>query len=56
MTAEADEVVAEALRDLARWLYRRLEAEYEALTSDAEVDAAIVANDFSFTAVGRRFG
>jgi len=56
MTAGAEEAVAEALRDLARWLYRRLEAEYEHLTSDAEVDAAILANDYSFTAEGRRFG
>ncbi|MEH3099683.1 antitoxin of toxin-antitoxin stability system [Sphingomonas adhaesiva] len=56
MTAGVEETIAEALRDLARWLYRRLEAEYEYLTSDAEVDAAIVANDYSFTAAGRRFG
>ncbi|MEH3046680.1 antitoxin of toxin-antitoxin stability system [Sphingomonas adhaesiva] len=56
MTSGAEEAVAEALRDLARWLYRRLEAEYEHLTSDAEVDAAILANGYSFTDEGRRFG
>lgn len=56
MTAGADEAVAEALRDLARWLYRRLEAEHEHLASDGEVDAAIVANDYCFTTDGCRFG
>lgn len=56
MTADAEDVVTEALRDLARWLYRRLEAEYEYLTSDVEVDAALAANDYTFNDDGRRFG
>ena len=56
MTADAEEAVTEALRDLARWLYRQLEREYEYLTSDAVVDEAILANEYTFTAVGRRFG
>lgn len=56
MTADAEEVVTEALRDLARWLYRQLEREYEYLTSDAVVDEAILANEYTFTAGGRRFG
>lgn len=56
MTADAEETVIETLRDLARWLYRRLEREYEYLTSDEAVDEAIVANDFTFTEDGRRFG
>ena len=34
MTANAEDVITEALRDLARWLYRQLEREYEYLTSD----------------------
>lgn len=51
----AEEVVTEALRDLARWLYRQLEAEYEYQTSDEQVDAAIIANDYSFTDDGLRF-
>ncbi|TKD13435.1 antitoxin of toxin-antitoxin stability system, partial [Rhodobacter capsulatus] len=33
-TEDAEEIVTEALRDLARWLYRQLQAEYEHLTSD----------------------
>ena len=31
-TEDAEEIVTEALRDLARWLYRQLEAEYDHLT------------------------
>jgi hypothetical protein len=56
MTADAEEDVAEALRDLARWLYRQLEREYEYQTSDEVVDEAIVANEYTFTDAGRRFG
>ena len=56
MTEGAEEAVIEALRDLARWLYRQLEREYEHQTSDAVVDETIAANDYTFTASGRRFG
>jgi hypothetical protein len=56
MTADADDAVTEALRDLASWLYRQLEREYEYQTSDAVIDEAIGANDYSFTESGRRFG
>ena len=56
MTAHADEIVIDALRDLARWLYRQLEREYEYQTSDAAVDEALIANGYTFTAAGRRFG
>lgn len=56
MTADAEETVIEALRDLARWLYRQLESEYDYLTSDEAVDEAITANAYTFTAGGRRFG
>ncbi len=56
MTADAEDIVTEALRDLARWLYRQLEREYEYLTSDEAVDEAIAANEYTFTEAGRRFG
>lgn len=56
MTAGAEKAVIEALRDLARWLYRQLEHEYDYLTSDESVDEAIVANRYTFTEIGRRFG
>jgi len=56
MTADAEEIVIEALRDLARWLYRQLEREYDYLTSDEAVDEAITANEYTFTGAGLRFG
>lgn len=55
MTDDAEDAVIEALRDLARWLYRQLEQEYDYQTSDAVVDEAILANDYSFTEAGSRF-
>ena len=45
-----------ALRDLANWLYRALEREYEFQTSDETVDEGMSANGYTFTAEGRRFG
>jgi hypothetical protein len=56
MTADAEEVVCEALRDLARWLYDRLEREYNYLQSDEVVDESLLANAYTFTAAGERFG
>ena len=56
MTDGAAEAVVDALRDLARWLYRQLEREYRYLSSDDVVDETIADNHFSFTADGRRFG
>ena len=56
MTADAEDIVVDALRDLARWLYRQLEREYEYRTSDDAVDETIAANEYSFTESGRRFG
>ena len=54
-TPTAEDDVTEALRDLARWLYRRLEAEYDFQTADHQVDAALEANDVTFTAAGAKF-
>lgn len=56
MTVGAEEIAIEALRDLARWLYRQLEREYEYLTSDEAVAETIRANDYTFTEAGRRCG
>jgi hypothetical protein len=55
-TSDAEEIVTEALRDLARWLYRQLEAEYDHLTSDEVIEDGIIANEYTFTGAGRRFG
>ena len=54
-TEGSEETVSEALRDLARWLYRSLEARYEYETSDSIADEAILANDWKFTANGAFF-
>lgn len=55
-TEGAEEAVAEAMRDLARWLYRQLRAEHEHQTSDEVVDETLAANGWTFTADGLRFG
>lgn len=56
MTADAEEAVIEALRDLARWLYGQLQREYDYLSSDGAVDETISANEYTFTEAGHRFG
>jgi hypothetical protein len=53
---DAESIVTDALRDLANWLYRQLEQEYDYLTSDEAVDETLIANDYTFTEEGRRFG
>ena len=55
-TSESVDSVTEALRDLARWLYRQLEAEHDQLTSDDAIEDGIIANEYTFTEAGRRFG
>ncbi len=54
-TDDAEYALIEAMRDLARWLYRQLEHEYDNQTSDAVVDETIAVNDWAFTAEGRHF-
>jgi hypothetical protein len=56
LTIGAEDDVTEALRDLAHWLHGRLEAEYAFLTSDEEVDEVLLANGYTFTEAGERFG
>ncbi len=53
---DTEAAVIEAMRALARWLYRRLEAEYEHVNSDEVVAEMIVGNDYTFTGDGARFG
>ena len=55
-TEDAEEIVTEALRELARWLYRQLDAEHDHLTSDDAIEDGIIANEYTFTEAGRRFG
>ena len=56
MTDGAEDPVIEALRDLARWLYRQLRSEYEHQTSDEAVDEIVSINEWTFKADGTRFG
>lgn len=56
ITTDAEDIVSETLRDLARWLYRQLEQEWNYLNSDEVVDEAIADGAFTFTEDGRRFG
>ena len=56
MTDGAEDTVIEALRDLARWLYRQLRSEYEHQISDEAVDEIVSINEWTFKADGTRFG
>ncbi|WP_421950111.1 antitoxin of toxin-antitoxin stability system [Pelagibacterium sp.] len=56
MTGDAEEIITEVMRDLARELYRHLEREYEFLISEDIVDEGIIANDYTFLENGRPFG
>jgi hypothetical protein len=47
----ADDIL-EALRDFARWIYRRLEAEYEYCNSDEAIEENMMANEYEFDADG----
>jgi transposase len=55
-SGDDEDIVIEALRDLARWLYRQLEVEHDFRSAQPQVDEAIRANGFTFTETGRRFG
>lgn len=47
-----EQLLLDTFRDLARWLYRALEAEWDHLNGDDEVDLAIEASEQLFTADG----
>ncbi|WP_419739573.1 antitoxin of toxin-antitoxin stability system [Ruegeria sp.] len=55
-TADAEDIIAEAMRDLARWLYARLETEYEFRNADEMVEESITANAYTFTSSGTSSG
>ena len=48
----ADNEVSEAFRDFMKWIYKRLETEYDALTSDEAVKEALIANEYDFNEDG----
>ena len=47
-----EETVKEIVRDYMRWIYKRLESEYEYLQSDEAIIETIEANDYDFTEDG----
>lgn len=49
---EAEDDIKEIARDFMRWIYKRLEAEYEYSVSDEVVEENIIANGYEFTADG----
>jgi len=52
--SDTEESLKDLLRDFMRWIYRRLEAEWEYLNSDASVDESIEANEYDFEEDGTR--
>lgn len=46
--------IVELMRDFARWMYHRLEADHDYLNSDEAVDEAIEANEYLFDEEGDR--
>lgn len=44
--------IRDELRRFADWIYARLEQEYEFLSSDEQVDANLIANEYEFTEEG----
>lgn len=49
---DAEDGIIEFLRDFMRWSYRILEADYEGLTSDKQVEETLKINEYSFTSEG----
>lgn len=47
--------ICEALRDFMRWIYRRLEQEYDWLTSDEQVAESLQCNEVEFLEDGELF-
>ena len=51
---ELESSIKDLMRDLMRWIYRTLEAEWDYLTSDECVDENILCNEYEFTETGER--
>ncbi|MFW7226981.1 MULTISPECIES: antitoxin of the YeeV-YeeU toxin-antitoxin system [unclassified Serratia (in: enterobacteria)] len=56
MTADSEDAVTDAIRELARWLYGWLESDYEWRSSDVVTDQLIRTGQYTFTGSGQRFG
>lgn len=53
--AEADAELLRLMRAFADWIYSQLEKEWDYQNADAQADDAIRANEYEFTADGKRF-
>ncbi len=53
-SAETEKEFSDILRDLMRYVYRRLESEFDYLNSDESVAETIEANEYDFEKDGRR--
>lgn len=52
VSEDAEDWIKESMRNLARWLYRQLEKEYDYQNSDEVVEETIEANGYEFTEDG----
>lgn len=50
---EAEDQIIETAKSYMRWIYRQLEAAYEDYHADEQVENAIIANEYEFTADGK---
>lgn len=48
------QIITDAMRAFANWIYRTLEKEYEYQNADEQVDESILANGYEFTEEGKR--
>lgn len=51
---DAEEDITQLLRDFMDWIYDRLEAEYNYLTSEEQIRDSLIANEVEFTEEGDR--
>ncbi len=53
---EEEAALIEAAKDFMRWIYKSLEKECDYVNSDEQIEESIKANEYTFTAEGKRFG
>lgn len=51
---ESEKAIIKALRRFADWIYRQLEAEHRYQSSNEAIDESLIANEYEFTADGKR--
>jgi hypothetical protein len=52
VSEDTEESLSDVLRDFMRWIYKRLEAEYDWLMSDEQITESIICNGYEFTEDG----